>query len=260
MALTVIRSPAALGAGDGDLGFGIAVDGDGDAYIVGQTYSGQHGDSPSDVFPGTPDCGAWGQKNIGENGATNQGFVSELLAGWRQPGIFLLHPGRQKRDRGASRAGSGVRVGLRRLHRREYAEHGGNVLVGATTGPDGFVVTSNAAQNQACDGRGGIEQRVHHGGRRPRLPHPRPFIRATTAGTGNSDAGAGDVGLAIAVESATEVAITGGAFLSNIPCEENAAQATFQGSYRQWYQQCVCRFVLPDFWTGDANWNFVRIW
>jgi len=50
----------AVGMGDGDLGFGIAVDGDGDAYIVGQTYSGQHGDSPSDVFPGTPDCGAWG--------------------------------------------------------------------------------------------------------------------------------------------------------------------------------------------------------
>src|SRR5208282_6527327 len=68
-------------SGDGDLGFGIAVDGSGDAYVVGQTYSGQANDSPRDVFPGTPSCGAWGQANIGESRSTNQGFVTELLSG-----------------------------------------------------------------------------------------------------------------------------------------------------------------------------------
>ena len=53
----------------------------GDAFVVGQTYSGQSGRFTQEVFPGTPSCGAWGQANIGSNASTNQGFVTELLAG-----------------------------------------------------------------------------------------------------------------------------------------------------------------------------------
>ena len=45
------------GNGDGDIGFGLAVDGNGDAYVVGQTYSGNPLDSPaSPDFPGVGSC------------------------------------------------------------------------------------------------------------------------------------------------------------------------------------------------------------
>ena len=46
--------------GDGDLGFGIAVDGDGDAYVVGQTYSGNSHESDRGGF-----SGGRGLRNLG---------------------------------------------------------------------------------------------------------------------------------------------------------------------------------------------------
>ncbi len=112
----------ALGNGDGDLGFGIAVDGSGDAYVVGQTYSGQNGDSPKDLFPGTSSCGAWGQANIGSNASTNQGFVTELLAGGDSLQYSCYIPGALNAT-AARRAGSRMRVELRRVYRGIDAEH-----------------------------------------------------------------------------------------------------------------------------------------
>ena len=46
-------------------------------YVVGQTYSGNVA-SGGPVFPGTPNCGAFGQSNVGNNANNNQGFVSKL--------------------------------------------------------------------------------------------------------------------------------------------------------------------------------------
>ena len=69
------------GHGNGDIGFGIAVDQSGEAFVVGQTYSGS---TPGNAkcagvdFPGTSSCGTWGQKNNQKNGGVNVGFVSEL--------------------------------------------------------------------------------------------------------------------------------------------------------------------------------------
>src|SRR5271154_5219725 len=52
-----------LGKGDGDLGFGIAVNPEGsEVFVVGQTYSGNPL-STGPVFPGTASCGAFGQTN-----------------------------------------------------------------------------------------------------------------------------------------------------------------------------------------------------
>ena len=58
-------------------------------------------------------------------------------------------------------------------------------------------------------------------------------------GTGNGQEG--DVGLGISVESATDVAITGAAFSSNIPLSAHPAQSGFLGGTT--HQHGVCRDV-----------------
>jgi hypothetical protein len=63
---------ADLGHGDGDLPFGIAVDGSGEAFIVGQTYSTD--------FPQTSTCGGFGKTNDQKTTHTNVGFVAKLNA------------------------------------------------------------------------------------------------------------------------------------------------------------------------------------
>ncbi len=60
------------GHGNGDLAFGIAVDKDGQAYIVGQTYS-------SDLN-GRLSCGSFGQTKASAPGSTNVGFIAKLGA------------------------------------------------------------------------------------------------------------------------------------------------------------------------------------
>src|SRR5580704_1083466 len=74
--------PADKGHGDGDLGFGIAVDANNQAFIVGQTYSS--GTDPitgsGTGFPGTSLCGTFGRTNDQGATFTNVGFVSKLSA------------------------------------------------------------------------------------------------------------------------------------------------------------------------------------
>ena len=61
---------ADAGNGDGDLGFGIAVDASDQAFVVGQTYSLD--------FPGRLSCGTFGQTNNQGAPSTNVGFISKL--------------------------------------------------------------------------------------------------------------------------------------------------------------------------------------
>ena len=208
--------------GDGDLGFGIAVDGSGDAYVVGQTYSGQAGDSPRTVFPGTASCGAWGQTNIGTNASTNQGFVTELLAGGDSLEYSCYIPGKEN--------ATAARVALVPGCESNCDAY----IVGSTqstaglvaSGFDGFVVTGDAAQNQLATGEGGLSNafimRVAGGG-----SAAAPVYSSYYGGTGNGSEG--DVGLGISVESATQVGITGGAFSNNIPLSAHPAQSGFLG-------------------------------
>jgi hypothetical protein len=212
----------AVGDGDGDLGFGIAVDGSGDAYVVGQTYSGQSGDSPKDLFPGTSSCGAWGQANIGSNSSTNQGFVTELLAGGDSLEYSCYIPGAHN--------ATAARVALVPSCSSDCAAY----IVGSTQstsgstggGFDGFVVTSDAAQSQLATGEGGLSNAfimVVGGDGSGSLP----VYSSYYGGSGNGKEG--DIGLGISVESATEVAITGAAFSDNIPLSAHPAQSTFLG-------------------------------
>jgi len=65
-------NPADAGKGNGDFASGIAVDGNGEAFLVGTTYSG------GKTFPGTGSCAPWGQTNNQGSSSTNVGVVSEL--------------------------------------------------------------------------------------------------------------------------------------------------------------------------------------
>jgi hypothetical protein len=248
---TKTSDPDAVGKGDGDLGFGIAVDGNGEAYVVGQTYSGQVNDSPSDPFPGTSSCGAWGQTNIGVKANTNQGFVSELDADGHSvvyscyiPGALNATAARVALVPGCSTDCDAYIVG-------STQSTAGSPVV-PTTGPDGFVVTSNAAQSQLATGEGGLSNAfiMVVGGDGEGST---PVYSSYYGGTGNSTAGAGDVGLGISVESATEVAITGVAFSDNIPVK-NATQATFQGSTSEGTSNAfVAEFMPTSTATGGTS-------
>jgi len=68
-------APADEGDGNGDLGFGIAVDGDGEAFVVGQTYSA------GTSFPGSSSCRSFGNSSNQGASSVNVGFVSELSSG-----------------------------------------------------------------------------------------------------------------------------------------------------------------------------------
>ncbi len=73
-------APADAGHGNGDLGFGIAVDAGNQPFVVGQTYS-SGADSATGAgtgFPGTSFCGTFGQTNNQGATFTNVGFISKL--------------------------------------------------------------------------------------------------------------------------------------------------------------------------------------
>ena len=81
------------GHGDGDLGFGIAVNPEGnEVYVVGQTYSGNPLSS-GPVFPGTASCGAFGQANVGKQRQHQPGLHFETHRQWQRNRLVLLRRG-----------------------------------------------------------------------------------------------------------------------------------------------------------------------
>jgi Abnormal spindle-like microcephaly-assoc'd, ASPM-SPD-2-Hydin len=221
---------ADVGHGNGDIGLGIAADADGDAYVVGQTYSGQAGDSPSQAFPGASSCGAWGQTNIGASANTGQGFVAELAAGGDSLVYSCYIPGANNV--------TAARVALV----PGCASNCDAYVVGSTqstAAKDGFVVTANAAQSELASGESGLSNAfitvVAGGG-----TAAAPVYSTYYGGTGNG--AEGDDGLGISVESASEVAITGSAFSDNIPLTANAAQSTFLGTTNKTSMAFVAMF------------------
>jgi hypothetical protein len=209
---------ADAGNGDGDLGFGITVDGSGDAYVVGQTYSGNsHSTGPD--FPGVGSCGAWGTtgKNNGGNATTNVGFVTELLSGGDSLEYSCYIPG--------AKNATAARVALL----PGCASDCDAFIVGSTqstAATDGFVVTAGAAQSELATGEGGLSNAfmmIVGGDGIGATPVYSTFYGGTGNGT-NADSGLG-----IAVGDLNDVVITGAAFSSNIPLK-NAAQSTFMGS------------------------------
>ena len=181
--------------GNGDLGFGIAVDGSGDAYVVGQTYSG-NSSSTGPEFPGVASCGAWGTtgKNNGMSADTGVGFVSELAAGGDSLVYSCYIPG--------SHNAMAARVALV----PGCASDCDAFIVGSTqsTVADGFVVTANAPQANLATGEGGLSNAFMMivGGDGSGAT---PVFSTYYGGTGNGTEG--DIGLGITVASLNEVAI-----------------------------------------------------
>ncbi|MGD0117623.1 MAG: hypothetical protein ABSD30_06140 [Candidatus Binatus sp.] len=221
----------AKGDGDGDLGFGIAVDGVGDAYVVGQTYSGNSNDSPVEQFPGTANCGSWGQKNIGANAQTGQGFVSELNNAANGVVYSCYIPG--------GKSTTAASVGLEPGCMQDCDAY----ITGSTTASaskDGFVVTANAAQPKLASAEGsGISNAfmmvVGADG-----AGSLPVYSTYYGGKGNGKNG--DTGLAISVRSDTEAAITGATFSSDLPLSASPAQSKFKGGGNQTSNAFVATF------------------
>jgi hypothetical protein len=212
-----------LGKGDGDLGFGIAVDGMGDAYVVGQTYSGNlHSTGPD--FPGVENCGAWGTsgKNNGKAAHTNVGIVTELA----NTGDSLVYscyiPG--------SNNATAARVALVPGCMSDCDAY----VVGSTQSfaANGFPVTAATAfQTDLATGASGKSNAfmLVVGGNGVGAT---PVYASYYGGAGNGTNA--DAGIAIAVSSASNVAITGSTFSGSggtgkIPLA-NAAQSSYLGS------------------------------
>jgi hypothetical protein len=232
------------GNGDGDLGFGIAVDGTGDAYVAGQTYSGNKNSTGPD-FPGTSSCGAWGTAgtNNGKAADTNVGFVSEL----NPDGASLIYscyiPG--------SHNATAARVAL---------------VPGCSSDCDAYVVGSTQStvadlfpeegglQTNLATGEGGLSNgfMLVVGGNGAGST---PVYSTYYGGTANGSAG--DAGVGISVESASEVGITGLTFsggsgtTGRIPLSANAAQSTFLGGTNKTSMAFVA--VINPSTTGSGS-------
>ncbi len=200
---------ADAGHGNGDLGFGIAVDGDGEAFVGGQTYSA------GTTFPGTSSCGAWGQTNNQGAPSTNVGFVSELNAA----GSGLVYSCYIDGSNNATVA----RVGL--LKNFTCATSCEAYIVGSTqsTAADGFPVTSNAFQTDLLATGGKSNAFFGVIGANGAAPVYMTYYGGSGNGT-NADAGLG-----LVVTKTGEAAITGATYSSDLTTV-NPAVSTYNGA------------------------------
>lgn len=208
------------GHGNGDLGFGIAVDKDGEAFVVGQTYSGStpgNGLCAGVNFPGTNLCGAWGQQNNQKGGGTNVGFVSELNSSGTEPVYSCYVDGEDN--------ATVARVALDPACSTGCTAY----LVGSTqsTQARGFTpVTANAFQNdlRATSSKSNafvmvVPEQVPGGSS--------PTFNSYYGGSGNGTNA--DAGLGIALDASLNIWITGATFSSDLTTV-NPVQAGYLGS------------------------------
>jgi hypothetical protein len=229
------------GDGNGDLGFGIAVDVSGDAYVVGQTYSGNTNSTGPD-FPGTSSCGTWGTagKNDGKLANTNVGFVSELDPDGHSLIYSCYIPG--------SNNATAARVAL---------------VPGCSSDCDAYVVGSTQSTvAQGFPEVGGLQTDLATTGLSNAFMlvvggdgvGATPVYATYYGGAGNGTAG--DAGLGISVESASQVAITGLTFsgaggTGKIPLSAHPAQSGFLGGTNKTSMAFVAE-INPDV-TGASS-------
>jgi len=196
------------GHGNGDLAFGIAVDKDGQAYIVGQTYS-------SDLN-GRLSCGSFGQTKASAPGSTNVGFIAKLGA----TGGTLVYACYIDGDDNATEARIALYpLGCGGTSCKAY-------IAGSTqsTNLEHFPVTkANAFQTDLATGTGGKSNAtfivVHEDGQS--LDYATYY-----GGTGNGSNA--DSGLGITVDANGLGYMTGGTFSSDL-MTQNAAFTSYKG-------------------------------
>ncbi len=222
------QTAADAGNGDGDLAFGIAVDGSGQAYVVGQTYSID--------FPGTASCGSFGRTNNQGSTSTNVGFIAKLNSN----GNGLVYSCYIDGSENATAA----RVAL-------YPSGcGGNsckaYIVGSTqsTKAEGFpVTTSNAFQGDlaASGGKSNAFFMVAH-------EDGQSLDYATYYGGAGNGTNA-EAGLGVAVDSSGHGYITGATYSSPLPTQ-NPAVSTYAGASNHTSNVFVAEFDPTD---GGSN-------
>src|SRR5215469_9321780 len=208
-----------VGLGDGDLGFGIAVDGGGDAFVVGQTYSGNPLSNPSTPFPGTASCGAFGQANVGKKAHTNQGFVSKLNSTGSAVDWSCYIEGMSNATES--------RVALFPANCGAAGQPACQAYIAGSTQStpaQDFPVTANAFQSTllGTNGKSNATFIVVH-------PDASKLDYATYyGGTGNGTNA--DAGIGVAVDTSGNGYITGATYSTDLVTTANAAFTTFQGS------------------------------
>ena len=199
------------GKGDGDLGFGIAVDAGDQAFIVGQTYSTD--------FPDTAACGAFGQTNNQGAASTNVGFISKLNA-----------------------AGSALDWSCY-IDGSENATESRVVLFpagcGATVGTQCKAYMAGSTQSTIAQGFPGTPNRFQTDLRSPFGKSNATFIVVHEDGQsldyathygGSGNMTNADAGIAVAVDSNGNGYITGATFSSDLTTTTGAAFTTYDGN------------------------------
>src|SRR5271168_142493 len=207
-----------LGNGDGDLGYGIAVNPSGtEVFVVGQTYSGNTGSNPNTPFPGTENCGAFGQSNVGKNPDDNQGFVSKLAGNGTAIDWSCYVEGTKNAEESrvalfpanCSAAGTDCQAYVSGSTQSTIAQHFPITAKAFQTTQNGTNAKSNATFLIFDPDGSMLDYGTYYGG--------------TGNGT-NADAGIG-----VAVDSAGDGYITGATFSTDL-VTKNAAISTFQGT------------------------------
>src|ERR1035437_2635905 len=212
-------TPADAGHGNGDLAFGIAVDGNGEAFVAGQTYSA------GTSFPGSNSCGAWGKTSNQGSSSTNVGVVSEI----NSSGNGLVYSCYIDGSANATVSSVALAPGCT-TNCEAY-------LTGSTqsTTAQGFPATLNAFQGslRATGGKSNAFVLVvgANGGD--------PVYASYYGGSGNGTNG--DTGIAIAVDSQGNAYITGATF-SNDLTTKNPAVASYAGAANKTSNAFVAEF------------------
>src|SRR5208283_3591580 len=208
-----------LGNGDGDLGFGIAVNPEGsEVFVVGQTYSGNPGSAPNTPFPGTASCGAFGQSNVGKQPSTNQGFVSKLTGSGSAIDWSCYVEGKNNATES--------RVALFPANCGAPAQPDCQAYVAGSTQSttaQNFPITANAFQSTllGTKSKSNATFLVFH-------PDGSMLDYGTYyGGTGNGQNA--DAGIGVAVDSSGNGYITGATYSTDL-VTKNAAISTFQGT------------------------------
>jgi hypothetical protein len=232
-------------AGDGDLGFGIAVNAEGsEVFVVGQTYSGNPKSTGSPAFPGTASCGAFGQSNVGKNANTNQGFISKLTGTGSAIDWSCYVEGKNNAEES--------RVAVFPANCGAPAQPDCQAYVaGSTQSTPGslaqdFPITANAFQSSllGTNSKSNATFLVFH-------PDGSMLDYGTYyGGTGNGTNA--DAGIGVAVDSSGNGYITGATFSTDL-VTMNAAISTFQGANNANESNAFVAEFNPNAANGPAS-------
>jgi len=203
------------GQGNGDLGFGIAVDAGNQPFIVGETFSGTAA-SGGPNFPGTASCGAFGHTNNGKDASTSVGFISKLQAdGSGVVWSCYIDGQNNSTESRVALAPAGCGTGTQC---KAY-------IAGSTQSSlsEGFPFTANRFQSDLRATSGASNATfivVHEDGQ--------SLDYATWYG-GSGNGTTADIGIGVAVDSLNHGYITGATFSTDLTTV-NPAVSSFQGS------------------------------